>query len=125
MQLLAQQQAHAAETARYKQVVSRLKRLLEMERSSLRNVRMAHLAEATEKSELESLLRQSVEDVRREVARRRRQIPDKGALTSSGGRDVPISEFTVEDRERVMELLLSQERVLLLLYDKTFPKSRE
>mmetsp|Transcript_8435 Transcript_8435/g.22529 ORF Transcript_8435/g.22529 Transcript_8435/m.22529 type:complete len:445 (-) Transcript_8435:1732-3066(-) len=47
MQLLAQQQAHAAETARYKQVVSRLKRLLEMERSSLRNVRMAHLVSST------------------------------------------------------------------------------
>lgn len=34
---------------------------------------------------------------------------------------MPLWEFSRQDRERVMELLLSQERVISLLYAKTFP----
>ena len=34
------------------------------------------------------------------------------------------SDFERVDRERALELLLSQERVISLLYDKTFPPSR-
>ncbi len=34
---------------------------------------------------------------------------------------VPMDDFTHDDRERVLELLLSQERVVSLLYAKTFP----
>ena len=34
---------------------------------------------------------------------------------------VPIDDFNKEDRERVLELLLSQERVVSLLYAKAFP----
>lgn len=38
---------------------------------------------------------------------------------------MPLAEFTRQDRERVMELLLSQERVISLLYDRTFVTTRE
>lgn len=34
---------------------------------------------------------------------------------------IPVDEFTHEDRERALELLLSQERVISLIYAKTFP----
>jgi len=34
-------------------------------------------------------------------------------------------EFTKEQREKIVEMLLSQERVLALLYDKTFPTKNE
>ncbi len=34
---------------------------------------------------------------------------------------IPIDDFTQGDRERVLELLLSQERVVSLIYAKTFP----
>jgi hypothetical protein len=34
---------------------------------------------------------------------------------------VPIEDFAQEDRERTLELLLSQERVVTLLYSKVFP----
>lgn len=40
---------------------------------------------------------------------------------SGGGRPMPVEHFTKTDRERVLELLLSQERVVTLLYAKTFP----
>jgi len=34
---------------------------------------------------------------------------------------IPVEDFSQADRERVLELLLSQERVVSLLYAKTFP----
>lgn len=34
---------------------------------------------------------------------------------------IPVEAFDQEDRERVLELLLSQERVVTLLYSKVFP----
>ena len=36
--------------------------------------------------------------------------------------EISLADFSAADRERVMELLLSQERVINLLYEKTFPK---
>ena len=38
---------------------------------------------------------------------------------------IPVEDFTQEDRERALELLLSQERVVTLLYSKTFPVSNK
>jgi hypothetical protein len=40
---------------------------------------------------------------------------------SAGAASIPVDSFTKGDRDRVLELLLSQERVVSLLYAKTFP----
>ena len=40
---------------------------------------------------------------------------------SGGAKPLPVEHFAKADRERVLELLLSQERVVTLLYAKTFP----
>jgi len=37
------------------------------------------------------------------------------------GKHVTVHDLTESDRERVLELLLSQQRVVQLLYEKTFP----
>jgi hypothetical protein len=37
------------------------------------------------------------------------------------GRQVSIDDFTAHDRERTLSLLLSQDRVVTLLYSKAFP----
>jgi hypothetical protein len=41
------------------------------------------------------------------------------------GKGGPEPEFSQQDRERVIELLLSRERVLYLLYEKTFPADED
>lgn len=44
-----------------------------------------------------------------------------GGDNHNNGTNLPIEDFAQEDRERTLELLLSQERVVTLLYSKVFP----
>jgi len=127
------------EENRYKDMIRRLKRLLETERKNLRQVRSQYAQELQNRTELEIFLHQCIEDVKHDIGRRRKQLMSsssgggkatfppvhgaggKQAAGGGGGGDVPLASFTSADRERVMELLLSQERVISLLYAKTFP----
>ena len=112
---------------RYKEVNTRLRRLLADERRNLQQVRKNYALELKSRTEIEMLLRQCVEDVRKEIARRHvesAQFAGTGDLSKLYNRQpgtIPIEDFTQEDRERALELLLSQERVVTLLYAKTFP----
>lgn len=110
---------------RYQDIIKRLKRLLEIERRNLRIVRTAHVNELANRTELEAFLRQCIEDVKKEIQRRRAEMlaSINRAKHGQGNLDeVSLGDFSAADRERVMELLLSQERVINLLYEKTFPK---
>jgi len=109
--------------ARARETISRLKRLLEVERRNLRAVRMAHARDLQSRTELEGLLRACTDDVVREIANHRAAVngsapPPPGVPVS---RDVAVASMAAADRERVLELLLSQERVVTLLYQQTFP----
>jgi hypothetical protein len=42
-------------------------------------------------------------------------------VSSSTSKKRKTHDITQEEREKIIEVLLSQERVLTLLYDKTFP----
>lgn len=112
---------------RYKEVNIRLRRLLADERRNLQQVRQNYAHELKSRTEIEMLLRQCVEDVRKEIARRHiesAQFASSGDLAKLYNRQpgmIPIEDFTQEDRERALELLLSQERVVTLLYSKAFP----
>lgn len=46
---------------------------------------------------------------------------NKYMVTSAMGDSSEMSELNQQERERVIELLLSQERVIAMLYEKTFP----
>eukprot|EP00359_Climacostomum_virens_P008042 CAMPEP_0204915924 /NCGR_PEP_ID=MMETSP1397-20131031/13836_1 /ASSEMBLY_ACC=CAM_ASM_000891 /TAXON_ID=49980 /ORGANISM="Climacostomum Climacostomum virens, Strain Stock W-24" /LENGTH=432 /DNA_ID=CAMNT_0052088185 /DNA_START=1 /DNA_END=1299 /DNA_ORIENTATION=+ len=96
---------------RYEQVITRLKRMVELERKNLRAARTAHAKELESRTELEQLLRKCVDDVKQEIQRRR----NEQRLRTKD------PDLTPADREKIIEVLLSQERVLTLLYDKTFP----
>lgn len=100
----------------------------ELRNRNLQQARQAHANELRARTELEVLLRQCVEDVRKEIARRKlSRQSDRGdgkrsrRLATAQSDTLGIDDFTAEDRERVLSLLLSQERVITLLYAKTFP----
>ncbi len=111
-------------------VNKRLRRLLADERRALQLVRNNYAEELKARTELEMLLRSCVEDIRKEIARRHVEqakftnnvaAQDLANLYAKNPGEIPMEEFMQEDRERAMELLLSQERVVTLLYAKTFP----
>lgn len=79
-----------------------------------RAVRNAHIGVLAERTELEIFLRQCIDDVREEIMKR-----SKSPTKYSNKQSVT---FTVSDRQKVMDLILSKERVLNMLYEKTFPK---
>ena len=100
----------------------KLKRLLEVERRNLRAVRAAHARDLESRTELEALLRACVQDVKHEIGLQRQAgLPAQQQDSARAGQEISVGELGVQERERVMELLLSQERVVTLLYERTFP----
>ena len=94
--------------SRYEKIISRYNRQIEFVRKGLKKVRNDYATEIQCKTEIEQILRECVEEVKSEIQTTRRNHKDSVALTT-------------QERERIVEKMLSQERVLSLLYDKTFP----
>ena len=94
---------------KYEAIITKLKKMLDLERNNLRAARTAYARELQSKTELEQILRQCVEDVKQEIINRKSEMR------------LYKSELAEEEQEKILEVLFSQERVLTLLYDKTFP----
>ena len=114
--------SHGASDERLRDTVTRLRKTLERERSQLRQVRAAYATDQQNRTQLEVLLMQCVEDVRKEIGRQRtetsRPISRHGRPPSaSSGR---MGELDEVSRGQLMEVLLSKEEVVRLLYEKTF-----
>ncbi|GBG25652.1 WD repeat protein [Hondaea fermentalgiana] len=121
---------HAADKeVRYKEIIKRLKKLLDTERKNLQKVRNAYSADLKSRTQLEVLLRRCVEDVRTNIIRHRQRVTSNGSKLSSthgsvkmqdsvsslGAEDaIDMEDFSEQDREKLLEILLSQERVVSL-----------
>jgi hypothetical protein len=128
---------------RYQMCVKRLKQQLETEQRLAAKMRSVSDRQFGEPSDLESFFLQCIEQVKSDISARRKgaveyqkrlsagssigkhQKDGKTALKGKGVKDavapVTIDQFTVVDRRKVVELLLSSEQVLQFLYDKLFP----
>lgn len=93
----------------YQSVINKLKRMIELEQKNTRAARTAYARELEGKKELENMLRMCVDDVKSHITKKRSE------------QRMHNSEKSIDDLEKVIDILLSQERVLTLLYDKTFP----
>lgn len=94
---------------RYEKILAQMKQRLEVRRRKIAETRKSVEQIKNSRTELEKILRQVVDRVKAEIRA-------KGDIHKRGS-----DELEVRDRERVVEWLLSQEKVLTLLYDQTFP----
>jgi len=119
---------------RYQMCVKRLKRQLETEQRLAAKMRSVSDRQFGDPSDLESFFLECIDKVKVEINERRKGTAEYNNRISSGnnvkkghaslgasGKAVSIDEFTVVDRRRVVDLLLSSEQVLQFLYDKLFP----
>ena len=104
-------------------LISKFKKKLEEERRLLRMMKTMSAQEIETKNLLEKILRQCVDDVKAEILKKRSE--NKSSYYARGKRGkMELREeqnLTAQEREKIVEVLMSQERVLTLLYDKTFP----
>ena len=104
-------------------LITKFKKRLEEERRLLRMMKTMSATEIETKNYLEKILRQCVDDVKGEIAKKRSENKSNYYARGKKGK-IELKEeqnLTVQEREKIIEVLLSQERVLTLLYDKTFP----
>ena len=125
---------HLALQAKLKETIGRQQTLLQVERRTSRDLQRQLERGARERTELELFLRQCVKDVQDRVvkAQQRAEAP-RGAHTAgivkrSTGQlpalpPIQLSALGKQQRLKVVEELLSKERVLRLLFERTFPAS--
>ncbi|ETL46719.1 hypothetical protein L916_03447 [Phytophthora nicotianae] len=112
---------------RYKEIIKRLKRLLEVERRNLQQVRTAYKLELQNHTELEMILKECVQDIRGDISHVS-QLPlvmpshSSGSLLGSPqhGRQSEC-RLSSSERQRLVEKLLEKEQLLNLLTAKAFP----
>eukprot|EP00802_Teleaulax_amphioxeia_P011663 Tamp_11697.p1 GENE.Tamp_11697~~Tamp_11697.p1 ORF type:complete len:524 (-),score=120.94 Tamp_11697:316-1779(-) len=101
--------------AKERESIVRTRKLIDDERSRLRQVRTAHVDALGSRAELEGFLSDCMNDVEKQIARHQIDAADAIMSTASGRAHV------LEERDRVLELLFSQKRVIALLIERTFP----
>lgn len=108
---------------------------LEAERKLNRDLKTEKTNFYSRRNELEELFLKCVEETRRDIERRRavtlaRNNNLNSVLHKTSGKfddsletAVKNEQFTAGDKRKVLELLLSNENVLLFLYEKLFPRA--
>eukprot|EP00667_Euglena_gracilis_P005177 EG_transcript_5207 len=124
---------------RFEEALERLRKLSEIERHNLAQVKAAQTYTLSMRTELEIHLRQTIRKVQEDLLEQKglrsspvrhdaeglsptKEEPTRPFSPSNGDISVPLAELTAADRRRVIEMLLSKERVLHLLYAEEQPR---
>ncbi|KAF4669683.1 hypothetical protein FOL46_001262 [Perkinsus olseni] len=119
---------------RYRRTIEELRDQVSSDKLALRSLQDAQERLLQQRSEIEVFLQQCIDDVKNEIAHHRKQqqklnsgpaplVHGEEAGTMADRIDT-VHDLSAVDRERALELLLSQERVVKILHQKVM-ESRE
>jgi len=91
-------------------IIAQQQKEIERSKKRVRELQRVHIEDKRDRSELESLLRTCLNDVKREIA-------DRSILPPSDIDSIELKKS--DDRNRVLKMLLSKRHVIELLYEKT------
>ncbi|OMJ93675.1 hypothetical protein SteCoe_3376 [Stentor coeruleus] len=116
-EIMERQAKHYAETSKHYQ------RIINNERKKIQNLSVIQSSAFLEKSELENLFLDCVEEVKKEIGHRRAKSLrlQKFPLKTRSSPKEKAEVFSPSDKRKIMELLISNEQVLIMLYEKLFP----
>lgn len=115
--VMERQSKHFEESTRhYKSIISNEKR-------KMLTFSVMHSSMFSEKSEMENLFLDCVEEVKKEIGHRRAKSlrSQKFPLKSKLIPNQKLEMFSAADKRKILELLISNEQVLIMLYEKLFP----
>ena len=132
----------ALETS-YTDAIRDLKTIIDKEKKQAKKVVADRINMSTERNELESLFIECIEEVRKEIMKRRLkneiynrkkfQQLDKSSeeakefeesllrLAQLAKNRVKVSDFTSKDKSHILDLFVNNERTLLKIYEALFP----
>lgn len=88
-------------------MIYNLKKALEKEKKKVNQLKTLYVKELESKSSLEQILKRCIEDIRQDI----------GTLSKNDGRKDLLSK---QERSSLIEKLITDEKILTLIYDKTF-----
>lgn len=108
---------------KYNDSIRFLKGSLESEKKKVKQVTAQQSSMFFVKSDLENLFLECVEEVRKEISRRKAKnlVEQKYTKRSKTSQREERMVMTPSDKRKILELLISNEQVLILLYEKLFP----
>ncbi|GAB5368360.1 hypothetical protein AAMO2058_001312700 [Amorphochlora amoebiformis] len=98
---------------RYRSVISKLKRQLEVKQTKLDKIKVMYQKEVSSKNELQTVLKQGILDIRQNMEARGKEGETKQKSAAE----------EQKSRRKVIESLLSNDKVVYVLYERMFPSN--
>lgn len=110
--------------AKFQDTIKHFKSLIDNTKKKIKVMNAQNTSNIIEKGDLEDLFLDCIEEVRKEVISRREKmmIYQRFTKRSSSSSKVRKNEFAPNDKKKILELLVSNEQVLVFLYEKLFPR---
>ena len=107
----------------FKTAIKQARQSLSSEKKKLLNVSVQQSSVFFEKTDLELIFLECVDEVRKEVIKRRTNVFSNQKYTkrAASSQSVEKTTLTPSDKQKILELLVSNEKVLVLIYEKLFP----